>query len=132
MDKNKLNELNKAYEKACNDILKAFAEEYEVQVDEQDWVGGDVGGIIGICQSEYFLNFEDLLYMLNNNIPFTEFLKWWDYSAEVGILGLNGMNFKSWIKGAPRYKREQLDRLQALHKEIDELTEETIKDLEGY
>lgn len=132
MDKNKLNELNKAYEKACNDILKAFAEEYEVQVDKEDWVAGDVGGIVGLCQSEYFLNFEDLLYMLNNNIPFDEFLKWWDYSAEVGILGLNGMNFKSWIKGAPRYKREQLDRLQALHKEIDELTEETIKDLEGY
>lgn len=132
MDKNKLNELNKAYEKACNDILKAFAEEYEVQVDEQDWVGGDVGGIVGLCQSEYFLNFEDLLYMLNNNIPFTEFLKWRDYSAEVGILGLNGMNFKSWIKGAPRYPQESIDRLQALHKEIDELTEETIKDLEGY
>lgn len=132
MDKNKLNELNKAYEKACNDILKAFSEEYEVQVDEQDWVAGDVGGIVGLCQSEYFFNFEDLRYMLNNAIPFTEFLKWWDYSAEVGVLGLKGMNFKSWIKGAPRYKREQLDRLQALHKEIDELTTETIKDLEGY
>ena len=132
MDKNRLKELNKAYEKACNDILKAFAEEYEVQVDEQDWVAGDVGGIVGLCQSEYFLNFEDLRYMLNNAIPFDEFLKWWDYCAEVGVLGLKGMNFKSWIKGAPRYKQEQLDRLQALHKEIDELTEETIKDLEGY
>lgn len=132
MDKKRLKEKNDAYEKACNDILKAFAEEYEVQVDEQDWVGGDVGGIIGICQSEYFLNFEDLRYMLNNAIPFDEFLKWWDYSAEVGVLGLKGMNFKSWVKGAPRYKREQLDRLQELHKEIDELTEETIKDLEGY
>ena len=76
MDKNILKELNKAYEKACNDILKAFAEEYEVQVDEQDWIGGNVGGIVGLCQSEYFLNFEDLRYMLNNNIPFTEFLKW--------------------------------------------------------
>ena len=132
MDKDKIKQLNKAYEKACNDILKAFAEKYEVQVDEQDWVAGDVGGIVGLCQSEYFLNFEDLLYMLNNNIPFDEFLKWWDYCAEVGVLGLKGMNFKSWIKGAPRYKREQLDRLQALHKEIDELTEETIKDLEEY
>lgn len=132
MDKNKLNELNKAYEKACNDILKAFAEEYEIQVDEQDWIGGDVGGLVGLCQSEYVIGFDVLLYMLNNNIPFTEFLKWWDYSEEVGILGLKGMNFKSWIKGAPRYKREQLDRLQALRKEIDELTEETIKDLEGY
>ena len=132
MDKNRLKELNKAYEKACNDILKAFAEEYEVQVDEQDWVAGDVGGIVGLCQSEYFLNFEDLLYMLNNNIQFTEFLKWWDYNAEVGILGLKGMNFKSLIKGAPRCPQETLDKLNALHKEIDELTEETIKDLEGY
>jgi len=132
MDKNRLKELNDAYEKSCNDILKAFAEEYEIQVDEQDWVADEVGGSVGLCQSEYVIGFDVLLYMLNNNIPFTEFLKWWDYSAEVGILGLKGMNFKSWIKGAPRCPQETLDKLNALHKEIDELTEETIKDLEGY
>ena len=132
MDKDKLKKLNEAYEKACNDILKAFAEEYEIQVDEQDWVADEVGGLVGLCQSEYVIGFDVLLYMLNNNIPFTEFLKWWDYSTEVGILGLKGMNFKSWIKGAPRCPQETLDKLKALHKEIDELTEETIKDLEGY
>ena len=130
MDKDKLKELNKAYEKACNDILKAFAEEYKYAC-VQDWVAGEVGGVACINE-EYFINFDDMRYMLNNNIPFPEFLKWWDYSEEVGILGLKGMNFKSWIKGAPRYKREQLDRLQALRKEISDLTEETIKDLEGY
>lgn len=130
MDKNRLNELNKAYEKACNDILKAFAEEYYVDVDKDCWVGDNVGDIVCVCD-KFFLSMQDILLMLNNNVSWEEYFDFYHYNQDCAYLGLHIINLRSWLGGAIRYPKERLERLKALRKDIDELTEETIKDLEG-
>ena len=131
MDKKFLDLLNTNYKFACNDILRAFAREYDVQVTDKDWVGDIVGGIASVNE-EYFMSLEEMLLMLNNNVSWTDFLAWWDYNADCKYFGLNTMNLQSWIKGAPRYPQEKIEGLKAIHKEITELMEETTKDLEGY
>ena len=119
------------YKDACNNILAEFAEKYEVQVDSDCWVAGDVGTVACINE-EFYLNMEDIILMLEMDVSFDEMLMWWDYNMDVSLLGLNSINLRSWLNGAPRYKPEQIERLKSLRKEIEELTEEALEGIENY
>lgn len=130
MDKNRLKELNDAYEKACNDILNAFAKKYYVDVDKDCWVGDNVGDIVCVSE-EFFISMQDILLMLNNDVSWEEYFDFYHYNQDCAYLGLHTINLRSWLVGAIRYPKERLERLKAMRKDIDELTEETIKDLEG-
>lgn len=127
MNKEKIKELVKRYEKACNDILRAFSETYDVYVDSEDWVAGQVGTTVCVNE-EYYLNMEDLLLMLNNGVGFDEFLRWWDYSLECSMLELPSPNLRSWLKGCPTYTHEELDKIKEKQEEVRK-SEEGLKRL---
>ena len=119
MDKIELNELNNRYEEACNDILQAFSKTYDVQVDAQDWVAGQTG-TVACVNEEFYINMDDILFMLNNDVEWNTFLAWWDYCLDCSMLGLNDINLQSWCKGAPRYSQESIDRLKSMRKDLDD------------
>ena len=121
------------YKGACNNILAEFAEKYDVQVDSDCWVAGDVGTVACINE-EFYLNMEDIILMLEKDVDWDEFLRWWDYNLEVSLLELNPINLRTWLMGdmKKRYKPEQLERIRDLRKEIDELTEEALEGIENY
>ena len=123
----KTNEVLENYNNACNDVVKAFSERYEVNVSEEDWVAGEVGGAICINE-EFFVGMEILIIMLKNNVPWEEFLRWWDYNMDANLLGLNTINFVSWLTGAPRLSKEQLDGLKEKRKELTDLVEKYKKE----
>ena len=131
MANKQFNKLVKAYEKACNDIVALFCKTYEVSASEQDWVANEVGGTI-CFDEEFFLNMDDIILMLKKEASWTDFLKWWDYNLDVGSLNLNPINLRSWLRGAPKYNPESLDRIKKLHEEIDELTKNALDELESY
>lgn len=131
MEQEQLKKLNLAYYKACNDILEAFAKEYYVDVDKDCWVGDNVGDMV--CINDYFvISMQDILLMLNNNVSWEEYFNFYHYNQDCIYLGLHTITLRSWLSGAIRYPKERLKRLKAMRMEIDDLTEETIKDLEGY
>ena len=113
--------LKKNYEKACNEILKAFCQTYELQYEEDAWVAGDVGTIALI--GDYYIDFQNMIYMLDNGIAFEEFLRWYDYSLDAHDLGLDTPNFTSWCKGCPRLTKEQIQGIKDKRQELKELIE---------
>lgn len=115
--------LEQAYVKACNDYIQAFAKHYDVTVDNDDWVAGDVGGTICI-NDEFFLNMEEIRFMLKNNMSWEAFLDWWDYCLDCHYLGLDSMNLRSWFKGAPRHTKEARDKIRKAKKELEDLIKE--------
>ena len=128
MEQEQLKRLNIAYYKACNDILEAFAKEYYVDVDKDCWVGDNVGDMVCI-NDDFFISMQDILLMLNNNVSWEEYFNFYHYNQDCIYSGLHTITLRSWLSGAIRYPKE---RLKAMRKDIDDLTEETIKDLEGY
>ena len=113
--KTKKNTLRLNYEKACNDYVKRFIKMYALSSDDF-WVGEEVGGIV--CVSDYFINFLDVVYMVDNNIGWDVFLNWYDYTLELSIK--NGIktnkipipNLQSWCMGCPRYSEDELDEFK--------------------
>ena len=111
--------LKKNYEKACNEILKAFCSTYELQYEENAWVAGDVGTIAEV--GDYYIDFQDMKYMLDNDIAFEEWLRWYDYCLDAHDLGLDTPHFTSWHKGCSRLTKEQIQGIKDKRRELEEL-----------
>jgi hypothetical protein len=62
-----------------------------------------------------------MMYMLNNNIAFDEWLRWYDYCLDAHSLGLDTPNFTSWCKGCPRLTKEQIQNIKEKRQELKEL-----------
>lgn len=115
------------YKDACNNIIALFAEHYEVSVGKDDWVGGEVGSTICINE-EFYLGMEDIILMLYKDVSWDEFLRWWDYNLDAHFLGLNSINLRSWLMGAPRLTDEQINGLKEKRKELQDLVDKYKKD----
>lgn len=46
--------------------------------------------------------------------------EWIDYNVDVATFGIQYINLKSWLAGAPRVSKERLERLKALKREFEE------------
>ena len=119
MNKAHIKLLKENYENACNEYLKAFCYQYELQFEEDAWVAGDVGTIALI--GDYYIDFQNMMYMLDNDIAFEEWLRWYDYCLDAHDLGLNTPNFPSWHKGCPRLTEEQIQEIKDKRRELKEL-----------
>lgn len=108
------------YEVACNNLVAFFAERYDVSVGAGDWVAGVVGSTVCINE-EFYVNMEDIVLMLKNDVSWSDFLECWDYNMDASYLGLNSINLRSWIMGAPRLSKEQIDGLKGKRKELEDL-----------
>lgn len=110
--------LKENYEKACEEILMAFCKEYELSYDNDAWTAGDVGTVAMV--GDYFIDLQDMIYMLCNDISWNEYLKWYDYNLECGEFNFNLINLKSWHMGAPRVPQESFDRLHKMKKDLED------------
>lgn len=119
MNKAHIKLLKENYEKACEEILKAFCCQYELQYEKEAWVAGGAGTIALI--GDYYIDFQDMMYMLNNSIAFDEWLRWYDYCLDANDLGFKTPNFTSWYKGCPRLTEEQIQNIKEKRQELKEL-----------
>lgn len=131
MAKDVINKLLSCYEKACNAILQAFSKKYGVEVDEHSWVLDDVASGVICVNEEFYMNLEEIILMLKEDISFDVYLAYWDYCLTTNYLGLETMNFKSWVHGAPRYSKEALDKIKALREELEELADKSVDEVNG-
>jgi hypothetical protein len=122
--------LKQEYEKICNRYLVEFANKYELSLESDAWVGGDVGTVAYV--SDYYFGFNDIRRCVDENVKWQDLIEWYDYNCEGGMIGLNTINLKSWLMGAPRASKEAIAEIKAKRKELDELIEETKKENGGY
>ena len=105
-----------------------FAKKHDYQFD--GWVADEVGTVA--CFGDYFFDFTDIKYDIDNEVPKEKFLEYYDASLDYSFLNIERQmimeeltdnklqpfpNYGNWLKGAPRSTQEELDRLRkAVHK----------------
>lgn len=114
--------LKENYEKACNAYIKALLDMWELDAIYGSWISDEVGGVYDY-DGRLFLNMQDIIFCVNNNISEKEFDEWQEYYTKCGEYNLNTMNLKSWCLGAPRVSQETFDHLDALKKELEDEVE---------
>ena len=115
--------LRRNYIKACEDYALAFAEKHGY--DELiEWSSDYSLAWI----SDMPISLQTIIDDIEIDAPECEFIKWYDYVIEMGMLGdTNPMNFSSWVNGCPRRSKEQIDKLKKLQEEIEGLKSELEK-----
>lgn len=122
-DKKLKTRLTFAYEDACRQYAKAFADKHEMYYSDDDWVAGDFGTILNL--GDYYFNFQEIKYDVDNMIDKDEIIKYYDYSLRAHSLGFERiMNYENWCKGCPRISEETFAKAEELQAEIERQKQE--------
>ena len=119
MTPNERLELRLAYEAAVTNYLSAFMKQYDLSCDPEPWVGNEVGTIAEV--GDYFFGFDDIKRCVDEDVKWQDLIEWYDYTTEVSILGLTTINLKSWLMGAPRALKDEIERIKSLRNEIEDI-----------
>ncbi|MEG2063509.1 MAG: hypothetical protein RRY23_00060 [Alistipes sp.] len=112
--------LRQDYENACNAYLKAFCDKHGYDYDPTDWVGGHVGEIVEV--GDEYADMQTIITDIDLNAPEEEFSKCYDYNMRISALEIKEhIGFEGWIKGRKRRSDEELTKLEAGQKHIEEL-----------
>jgi len=120
-------EIKENFEKACEDYLKTLCEMFELPYEQDAWVAGDIGSIANV--GDYYFSFEEIRYIVDNNLTFNEYLQYYDYCLEAYDYGITAPNLESWHKGCPRATKEEFANIRKAKQDLENLMEETKKKL---
>lgn len=126
MTKAHLRLLRENYENACNAYLLALANmwEWDCSGDYGFWIADEVGGVYSYGDS-LFIDMEDIIYCVENNISEDAYYEWQEYCVWANNFNQNVPNLKSWCMGCPRVDKATQEKLTAMRNELNELIKDT-------
>ena len=129
MEEKKRKTLQSVYRAACDNYLHAFAKKHGFDTRDCSWVSDEPGGVASV--GDYYIDMQTLKDDIDMDAPEEEFIKWYDYTSECAWLDLpDRCNFRSWVKGCPRYSEETFGRIRALRKNVESAQEMLRKAIE--
>lgn len=111
--------LKKEYKNAANKYIDALLSMYEMDSFYGYWIADVVGGVYAYGDT-YFFNFDDVRYLVDNEIPLDVFEEWSDYCIEAFELGISQPNLQAWVKGCPRATKEEIERIRSIKRQLAE------------
>lgn len=74
-------ELKTKYEKIVEQYLIAFVEKQELDIENCEWVANRVGEILSVNE-QYYFNFDDIRFDVDNNVKAELIFRWHDESLD--------------------------------------------------
>ena len=116
-EKKTVSELQSLYKTACDKYLETFAKRHDFSIRECRWVADEPGGVAEV--GDYMVDMQTIIDDVNMNADSFAFFAWYEYTMECHELGLPDVcNFRSWLRGCPRYSRERLEYLRELKQQV--------------
>lgn len=119
-----LSKLKLDYDRVASEYEKKLCNLWEIS--DGYWIGEEKGGLFCFQDIEC-INYGDMVFAVNNSVPFKDYLEWSDYNSDAHEFGFDYINFKSWMSGCPRVPKETFDRLKGLKNELEEAIKEERK-----
>ena len=90
--------MKQEFEIICQKYIDAFCKKQEMFFDY--WVADEIGII---CQiGDYFFNFDDIRFDIDNDIPKGKIIDWYDEQLEKNYMvdygELKSISYKNWLK----------------------------------
>lgn len=110
--------LRKKWEDACNGYLVELLHNWGLDGASYGyWIADQTGGTY--AYGDYlFLNMDDIVYCVENDIQEKEYVENQDYNLRADEFGFNLINLQSWHKGAPRVPDETFKRLEKMKRDL--------------
>lgn len=112
MNKAHTNLIKERFENVVHEYCIAFCNKHGYEYDQDGWAAGDVGGVLEVTEGYMYVNFDEIRYDIDNNIPKGTFEEYYEYSTECAFVdGAKNVNYRSWCMGCRPYTAEQLKEL---------------------
>lgn len=111
--------IKKDYTCACNNYLDKLLENWGLRDNPGWWVGDEIGGVY-CCEDDIFINMNDIVYCVDNDVDWYTYTKYLDYTSRCCEFGFDNINLKSFVKGAPRISDENFERLYKIKQELND------------
>ena len=115
----------KAYEMACENIVKELRRKWDISERDGYWIGNEIGGLYD-HESGFTITVGDMIYCIEHNISRLTYMDYLDYNVRCLEYNLKTMNLKSYIMGAPRVSDKAFDNLDKLKKDLNNAIEEEL------
>ena len=86
------------------------------------WVSDDVGGIYMYGDNDS-LSFDEIRYIVDNNISLHTIEEWKDYCLSVAVFDIPTPSLEAWCYGCPHISKEKIKELEKLKSDLDKLSE---------
>ena len=93
-----MKKLKNDFEAAVHAYCEEFAKKHELYYDPDFWVGGRIGEVI--CFGDFYVQFSDIRYDLDNNIQKDKYWIWEDLALEAGLADEHIVTYDNWLRGA--------------------------------
>lgn len=103
--------LKKNFENAVNAYVDAFLDLFKIGKSYTWWIRDRIGTDL-FCFAEHVISLDEMIYCVENDVRYDEFLEYEEYNVKCLDYNLNTMNLESWHMGAPRHDFTKLDALK--------------------
>ena len=110
--------LKNMFDTIQTEYQKKFVEMYDFVLKSSYWIG------TVLFASDYYFDFYDVKYAVDNDINFEFLNKWYDYSFTVYENFHEKVNLDEYRNGIIPYKEEDIESLQKLQKEKNHIEAE--------
>lgn len=113
--KSKVAALHRRYMEALKEYCHLFAEKHDLVVYDED-----IRTDVPILMSDYYVDTNDIMYDLDNEIEKGVWEEWYDVMLELHTMGARTCNFDAWCKGFRPYTPEQIEKMKESQRRIDQ------------
>lgn len=126
-NKEKRVKLKAAFIKAVDAYMDEWCTKHGFEYGYDGWVADDTGGICMV--GDYFVNFDDARYDIDNDLPETMYFDWYEYALDVYEVDTDRkITLEAYANGYRPYTDTQIGmvktgkaKIRELQKELDEL-----------
>lgn len=118
-----LTNLRLNYEKACQAYVNALYKLWDVDAIYCWWVGDRVGINLLVINTEHSLSMDDVIFCVENNVGYDEFLDNEEYNVWAREFNLNYINIEHWHMGNHGASEEEREKLSKLKKDFEDTVE---------
>lgn len=112
--------LKEQFNTTANGYLIELLRMYEWDRRDGFWIGDEIGGTYAHGDN-FFVNYDDMRFIVDNDVPLDVYESWTDYVLFAIEYNQNQPNLKAWVSGCPRLSEEQQRQLVDKKTEFENL-----------
>lgn len=92
--------LSEVYNEICEEYRRRLCKQWDLDIKQTWWIPTDrAGETLALNDCEFSIGMADVRLFVERNIPYEEFIKWWDYNVEATESDCIEVNAYTWFNG---------------------------------
>lgn len=107
--------IKEQYKEVANKYLATFLDMFDWDSDNGFWINDDVFSGMYCYGTYYFIDYIDIMYIVNHNVAEPVFNEWYEYTLWASEFDQPSPNIGAWVHGCPRATKDEMDEIERIY-----------------